>query len=57
MTPATRDALSLTTLNTIARGLRRDGYAGGTAWRGVLRQMHHYAAELRWRSRFEGASR
>jgi hypothetical protein len=38
---------SLVTLAEIARDLARGGYRGGVAWRGVVRQIRVYAAELR----------
>jgi len=39
--------LSLATLAAIARDLARGGYRDGVAWRGVVRQIRVYAAELR----------
>lgn len=39
--------LSLEQLTEAARGLERAGMRGGPAWRGVLRQLRRYAAELR----------
>ena len=38
---------SLITLAEIARDLARGGYRDGVAWRGVVRQIRIYAAELR----------
>jgi hypothetical protein len=39
--------ISLATLAAIARDLARGGYRDGGAWRGVVRQIRVYAAELR----------
>jgi hypothetical protein len=48
MTEATfRLRFSLVTLADIARDLARGGYRDGVAWRGVVRQIRVYAAELR----------
>jgi hypothetical protein len=48
MTEATlRLRFSLVTLAEIARDLARGGYRDGVAWRGVVRQIRVYAAELR----------
>ena len=45
--PAVGLRLSLITLAAIARELARGGYRDGIAWRGVVRQIRIYAAELR----------
>jgi hypothetical protein len=49
MTEATyRLRFSLVTLADIARDLARGGFRGTGAWRGVVRQIRVYAAELRF---------
>jgi hypothetical protein len=45
--PAVGLRLSLVTLAAIARDLARGGCRDGVAWRGVVRQIRVYAAELR----------
>jgi hypothetical protein len=55
MTEATlRLRFSLTALAEIARDLARGGYRDGVAWRGVVRQIRVYAAELRAEGRRGG---